>query len=56
MSLQIAIDCLMTNDHNATWDECESIEELKEGLSEALTGYEPEEETYQFYKTIMEQI
>ena len=56
MTLENAIALLMKNDHNATWEECKTLEELKEGLSEALKGYEETEENYVFYKSILEQI
>ena len=55
-ALQNAIDLLMSNDPNGTWDECETIEELIEGLKEALKGYEKTEETFQFYQNILQNL
>lgn len=36
MTMQEAISILMRNDSNATWDECEAIEELVAGLKASL--------------------
>lgn len=56
MTLEQAINRLQQNDPNGTWNEVESIEELKECLLEAMTGYEETEETYLFYQNILNQI
>lgn len=56
MNLTTATNKLMRNDKNATWNECTTIEELKEGLLESMKGYEEEEETYIFYKCILEKL
>ena len=53
LELNMAIDKLMKNDRNATWDECETLEEVREGLVEAIKGYDVEEETYRFYNEIL---
>ena len=52
-ALQNAIELLMDNDKNGTWDEIETIEELIEAITETLKDYETSEETYQFYQTIL---
>lgn len=54
MSLQVAIDKLMYNDKNATWDEVETKQELIEGLEEAINNNEDDEEIVFFYQEILE--
>ena len=54
--LQTIINSLMANDHNASWDECETLEEVAEGLRNAMEDYDETEETYQFYASILSQI
>ncbi len=54
--LQSIINRLMANDHNASWDECETLEEVAEGLKAAMEDYDETEETYQFYAGILGQI
>jgi hypothetical protein len=54
--LQGIIDRLMANDHNATWDECETLDEVADGLREAMKDYDETEETYQFYASILSSI
>jgi hypothetical protein len=54
--LQGIIDRLMANDRNASWDECETLEEVAEGLKAAMEDYDETEETYQFYAGILGQI
>lgn len=54
--LNTAIDRLMENDSNASWDECESVDELRECLIEAMSGYEPTEETYIFCADVLQSI
>lgn len=52
MTLNQAIKSLQSNDHNSTWDEVQTIPELKECLAEAMTGYQETELTYKFYSNI----
>jgi hypothetical protein len=54
LTLKQAIDRLMRNDRNATWDECETIEELREGLVCAIENCDDEAED--FYKSIYESV
>lgn len=54
--LQTVINRLMANDPNASWDECETLEEVAEGLLAAMEDYDETEETYQFYKSILNSI
>lgn len=54
--LQTIINRLMWNDRNASWDECETLEEVAEGLRDAMEDYDETEETYQFYAEILSQI
>jgi len=54
--LQTVINRLMANDRNASWDECETLEEVAEGLLAAMEDYDETEETYQFYKSILNSI
>jgi hypothetical protein len=54
--LQGIIDRLMANDRNASWDECETLEEVAEGLRNAMEDYDETEETYQFYAEILSSI
>lgn len=56
ITIERAIKKLMNNDKNTTWDECRNTEELKEGLTEALKGYDETEETYQFYNGILKNL
>ena len=53
MNLKQAITKLMQNDKNATWNECQTIEELKEGLIEAMKSYSKNEDTFKFYESIL---
>lgn len=53
MKLENAINKLMRNDKNATWYECETLEEVREGLIEAMKDYDVEEETYRFYVEVL---
>jgi len=46
----------MANDRNASWDECETLEEVAEGLRNAMEDYDETEETYQFYAGILSSI
>lgn len=55
MTLQQAINKLQTNDKNGTWNEVQTITELKECLISAMEGYEKTEENYLFYNRILEQ-
>jgi hypothetical protein len=54
--LQGIIDRLMANDRNASWDECETLDEVADGLREAMKDYDETEETYQFYASILSSI
>jgi hypothetical protein len=54
--LQTIINRLMANDRNASWDECETLEEVAEGLKAAMEDYDETEETYQFYALILSHI
>ena len=54
--LKSVINRLMANDHNASWDECKTLEEVAEGLRNAMEDYDETEETYQFYAGILGQI
>ena len=54
--LQTVINRLMANDPNASWDECETLEEVAEGLRNAMEDYDETEETYQFYAKILSSI
>ena len=54
--LKSVINRLMANDHNASWDECETLEEVAEGLRNAMEDYDETEETYQFYAGILSSI
>ena len=54
--LQTVINRLMANDRNASWDECETLEEVAEGLRNAMEDYDETEETYQFYASILSSI
>ena len=54
MDLKQAIHYLMNNDKNGSWDEVETVIELKEALETSITQYDKEEETYIFYKSILE--
>lgn len=54
--LRTVINRLMANDHNASWDECETLAEVAEGLKAAMEDYDETEETYQFYAEILSQI
>lgn len=51
--IQNAINLLMQNDSNATWDEVETVTELKECLQEAISNYHESELTYKFYLEIL---
>jgi cell shape-determining protein MreC len=54
--LQSIINRLMANDRNASWDECETLDEVADGLREAMKDYDETEETYQFYAEILSSI
>ena len=54
--LKSVINRLMANDRNASWDECVTLEEVAEGLKNAMEDYDETEETYQFYAGILSQI
>ena len=54
--LKSVINRLMANDRNASWDECETLEEVAEGLKAAMEDYDETEETYQFYASILSSI
>ena len=54
--LQTVINRLMANDPNASWDECETLEEVAEALRNAMEDYDETEETYQFYAGILNSI
>ena len=47
---------LMINDNDSIWFECFTLEEIKEGLIEALTGYQEYEATYQLYDGMLQKI
>lgn len=53
MKLKKIIDKLMQNDQNATWYECQNIDELKDCIAEAMKGYEKNEDTYKFYESVL---
>lgn len=53
LTLQQTAAKLHANDTNSIWSEVASFEELRNGLVEALTGYEQSEETYKFYVSIL---
>lgn len=52
-TMQMVIDRLMDNDRNATWDECETVEELVEGLKQAIINTEDDEQIQDFYKKML---
>ena len=54
--LQTVINRLMANDRKASWDECETLEEVAEGLRNAMEDYDETEETYQFYAGMLSSI
>jgi hypothetical protein len=51
--LKNVIAKLMNNDRNGSWDECETIEQIIEGLREALKQYQPDDDEYKFYHIIL---
>lgn len=56
MTLKQAIKLLMVNDRNGSWDECETLEEVAEALTEALKDYDETEDTFRFYQDVLSKI
>jgi len=53
ISFNQAIKDLMRNDHNATWDEIETVTELVSSLNQAIINNEDDYEIVDFYNVIL---
>ena len=50
------IETLMKNDKNATWDEVETLTELKESLLDSISNYGEGDDEYKFYNKMLREI
>ena len=48
----------MQNDHNATWDECETVQELEQSLLDTIAEYNEQNdlESFDFYYKIFSEL
>lgn len=56
MTLKNAIKRLMSNDRDGSWDEIDTIEELKESLECSIDEHKNEPEVAEFYANILKEL